>query len=58
MKQAQNLRTKTNSPSMVALSEMKCEKKALFKCLSSLGYDRFAFVPSLGLSGDQLQLGE
>ncbi|KAK4274538.1 hypothetical protein QN277_017742 [Acacia crassicarpa] len=38
-------------PSLLILSETKCEQEDKFRCFNSMGFDGIAFVPSLGRSG-------
>ncbi|KAI9093266.1 hypothetical protein K1719_027280 [Acacia pycnantha] len=40
------------NPSILILTETKCEQESKFHCLSRLGFDDYAFVPSNGRSGD------
>ncbi|KAI9108348.1 hypothetical protein K1719_020539 [Acacia pycnantha] len=39
------------NPSILILVETKCEQDSKFRCLSRLGFDDYAFVPSIGRSG-------
>ncbi|KAI9074822.1 hypothetical protein K1719_043246 [Acacia pycnantha] len=39
------------NPSVLILTETKCEQDSKFHCLSRLGFDDYAFVPSIGRSG-------
>ncbi|KAI9085224.1 hypothetical protein K1719_032747 [Acacia pycnantha] len=39
------------NPSILILTETKCEKDSKFHCLNRLGFDDYAFVPSIGRSG-------
>ncbi|KAI9125910.1 hypothetical protein K1719_003328 [Acacia pycnantha] len=40
-----------SNPSLLALSETKCETDSKFMCLNKLGFDGLELVPSLGQSG-------
>ncbi|KAI9076525.1 hypothetical protein K1719_041511 [Acacia pycnantha] len=42
---------KCRNPSILILAETKCDHEAKLRCLCRLGFDDFAFVPSIGRSG-------